>query len=588
MESLAQLLVVDGADASREAKLRLLKGAGWDVSEAVSGTAALRDFDMGAFDVVIVDGNALQTEGTTLCGKIRQRNPATSILLTAGDAESLSEANLDSWVSGYLCEPFEPLELITLVRTLLRLRRTRVALYDAEARLQLAQDAGGVAVFDWNLVTGRALWSEKFAELFQLPPAAADEPFDPAIISRHLHADEKAGLIEYYRSVVDAGGQFDRDFRILGSDGSVRWITARGKFIKGPSGRLEHILCLSLDITERKQADLRNAQLAAIVASSIDAIVSVDFTDTILTWNSGAEQLFGYTAQEVLGRKAGFLVPVGLVPERQTIMQQLMRGEAIEYQTQRQRKDGETIDVWIRGAAVRGLDGNLVGGSLIIRDITSQKQREAHVRFLMRELTHRSKNLLAVIQAMARQSLSLLTTPEEFVARFSERLSGLAGSHDLLSSDDWAGASLVQLIRSQLQHYNDLFGSRIQLEGPDLILRPEAAQNIGIALHELSTNAAKFGALSDSQGTVTISWKIVRDDQNADRLQMRWEERSGPAVTPPRHKGFGHMVMNRITGQALGGRAYVQFESTGVCWCLDVPVASVLREPVREPVAFRA
>ncbi len=146
----------------------------------------------------------------------------------------------------------------------------------------------------------------------------------------------------------------------------------------------------------------------------------------------------------------------------------------------------------------------------------------------------------------------------------------------------------MQLIRSQLQHYNDLFGSRIQLEGPDLILRPEAAQNIGIALHELSTNAAKFGALSDSQGTVTISWKIVRDDQNADRLQMRWEERSGPAVTPPRHKGFGHMVMNRITGQALGGRAYVQFESTGVCWCLDVPVASVLREPVREPVAFRA
>jgi PAS domain S-box-containing protein len=587
MESQAHLLIVDKDAKTREEKLRLLESEGWTVSAADSDAAALREHDLDSFEVVVVDSNAWEKDGPSLCQTIERDHPETSLLQTSRSSSELCRLSSDENISGCLLEPFDDVELVTLVRSLLRLRGTRAALREAEARLQLAQDAGGLAVFDWNLLTGRAIWSNRFAELFELPPEARDKPFTEDIIRQRLHPDDRAGLSEYYRALAVSGGIFDRDFRIVSSDGIVRWITARGKFIKAPSGRLERIFCLNLDITERKQADLRNAQLAAIVASSIDAIVSVDFCDTILTWNNGAEQLFGYTAEEVLGRKADFLVPDKVLSERRANMQRLLAGEAVEYQTRGLRKDGQSIDVWIRGAPVRGLDGNFVGGSLIIRDITAQTQREAHIRFLMRELTHRSKNLLAVIQAMARQSLSLLTTPEEFVIRFSERLSGLAGSHDLLSSDDWAGASLTQLIRSQLQHYGDLFGTRILLEGPDLILRPEAAQNIGIALHELSTNAAKFGALSVPQGIVTVSWQLVSDGKDGRRMKMRWEERGGPAVTPPDHKGFGHMVMDRITGQALGGKSQAQFSPSGVCWTLDVPAASVLREAVPEALSAR-
>jgi two-component sensor histidine kinase len=164
------------------------------------------------------------------------------------------------------------------------------------------------------------------------------------------------------------------------------------------------------------------------------------------------------------------------------------------------------------------------------------------------------------------------------VVRFTERLNGLAGSHDLLLSDDWAGASLVQLIRSQLQHYDDLFDTRIRLEGTDLILRPEAAQNIGIALHELLTNAAKFGALSVEGGTVTVSWSIVTDENNGRRMHLRWKEQSGPPVVLPSHRGFGRMVMDRIAGQALGGNSKSIFAPDGMCWELDVPASSVLRE----------
>lgn len=583
MEMIPKLLVVDHDSSSRDAKVRLLEKAGFKVGAVDTPHAALQRLEIEVFDLLIMDTRTLKANDPAIYTKIKERSPSTLILQIARATDD-EEDSVDPSVDGLLHDRFEPYELITHVRSLLRLHRTRIALRDAEARMQLVQDAGELAVADCDLVTGRALWSHKFGELFQLPPEAADKRFRFDAILNVIHKDDRAGLVSRYRSLLRKGGQFERDFRIHLSDNTIGWINARGSFFKGTSGRVERILCLCFDITERKQAEQRNAQLAAIVASSIDAIVSVDFNDAILTWNRGAEQLFGYAAKEVLGKKADVIVPSALIEERATIMRRLFGGEAIEYQTRRRHKDGQMIDVWIRGAPVRSFEGNLFGGSLIIRDITAQKQREEHVRFLMRELTHRSKNLLAVIQAMARQSLSQQTSPEEFVVRFSERLSGLAGSHDLLSNDDWAGASLVQLIRSQLQHYSDLFDTRIRLEGQDLVLRPEAAQNIGIALHELSTNAAKFGALSVAEGTVTLSWGIVPDGDNSPRMHLHWKEQGGPAVVLPAHKGFGRMVMDRIAGQALGGQSKATFAPDGVSWELDVPARAVIRDKSTEPV----
>ena len=194
----------------------------------------------------------------------------------------------------------------------------------------------------------------------------------------------------------------------------------------------------------------------------------------------------------------------------------------------------------------------------------------------MRELTHRSKNLLAVIQAMARQSMAKDLTPEEFVRRFTDRLQGLAGSHDLLSAVEYKGVSLLALTRSQLSHYEELFGTRILLEGEDLTLRPEAAQNIGVALHELSTNAAKYGALSNEEGTVTVMWSIVADEPRF--LRLTWQEHGGPPVVAPTRRGFGRVVMDRITGQALDGKSEIRFEPNGVIWSLVAPTKATLVE----------
>jgi PAS domain S-box-containing protein len=568
----AKLLIVDRDPASRSAKVRLLEGAGLNAN-AIDPESLPVSFE--GFGLVVLD--ALDGATPSFCKTIKDESPSTSILCIARTKEDVAPM-VHAAADGFLREPVEPSEFITLVGALLRLHQTKGQLRDTEARLRLVQKAGALAVADCELATGQTASSEQFAELFQLAPDAGEKGLTFDAILKLVHEDDKAGLLADYRNLLSKGGQFERDFRIRRADEEIVWINARGSFIEGAGGRIERILCLCSDITERKQAESRNAQLAAIVASSIDAIVSIDFTDRIRTWNHGAEQLFGYSAYEVLGRKGDFFVPLDLVEERGKMLRRLQEGEAVEYQTRRLHKNGELIDVWIRGAPMRRPDGSLFGASFILRNVTAQKQREEHVRFLMRELTHRSKNLLAVIQAMARQSLSLHTSPEEFVVRFTERLNGLAGSHDLLLSDDWAGASLIQLIRSQLQHYDDLFDTRIRLEGKDLILRPEAAQNIGIALHELATNAAKFGALSVEGGTVTVSWQIVTDENNGRRMQLRWKEQSGPPVILPAHKGFGRVVMDRIAGQALGGHSKSIFAPDGVCWELDVPASAVIRD----------
>jgi PAS domain S-box-containing protein len=588
----ARLLVIAPDPASRQANVDLLETAGWSV-EAVktdfatfcnalkndhvqedrsqdghAGDDRLQSFDLASCDVVLIDAGDTGNGVDTVLAALHCKDPHLPILQIVQRGHDAGNG-----ADALLVRPFEERELRSLVRTLVLLRETQLAAHENETWLQLAQDAGGLAVLEVSLSASRVRWSPKFSEIFQVPPDANAQS-----IQHRIHPEDLPHVLADYETHVKRGDPFERDFRIILPDGSIRWIAARGKLVRDALGRPERMLFLSSDITQRKESEIQNAQLAAIVASSIDAIVSIDFDDRVRTWNRGAEQLFGYTADEVIGGSASIFVPEDRHAERAAFMQRLQAGETIEYHTLRRRKDGELLNVWIRGAPVCGTNADLrIGGSLIIRDVTAQHRHEEHVRFLMRELTHRSKNLLAVIQAMARQTLSHLTTPENFVARFSERLRGLAGSHDLLSSDDWAGASLVQLIHSQLQHYSDLFGRRIFLDGQDVFLRPEAAQNIGIALHELSTNAAKFGALLGPEGTVTIKWAFVPDNQGGRRLNLSWEERGGPPVVAPDHKGFGHMVMDRITGAALGGKSKVHFAHDGVNWSLDVPATGVIR-----------
>ncbi|HET8974705.1 MAG TPA: HWE histidine kinase domain-containing protein [Pseudolabrys sp.] len=208
-------------------------------------------------------------------------------------------------------------------------------------------------------------------------------------------------------------------------------------------------------------------------------------------------------------------------------------------------------------------------------DVTERKEGEAHLRLLLRELTHRSKNLLAVIQAMARQTANHAGSTDAFLKQFGSRLQALAASHDLLVRESWYGASLGELIRSQLSSYLDGNAVQVSIEGPAIALKPEAAQNLGLALHELAINAAKFGALSVPTGRVSITW-IRRETAVDNAVELDWREQLGPKVKTRRKKGFGTMVIERNLARALDAEVNMDFDPDGLHCHIVIPASQIL------------
>jgi len=204
--------------------------------------------------------------------------------------------------------------------------------------------------------------------------------------------------------------------------------------------------------------------------------------------------------------------------------------------------------------------------------------RQEHAAFLMRELAHRSKNQLAVVKGMAVQTARQSKSVEEFVEHFDQRIQGLAQSQDLMVRQNWQGAWLGDLVQAHL----DLFGAgpRAHIEGPPLFLSANAAQNIGFALHELATNASKYGALAGPEGRISVSWHGPGTD---DRVHLEWVEQGGPPVQTPQRTGFGHLVITQLVAQGLQGTASLDFTSDGVRWHLDIPATYALASAPTEP-----
>lgn len=180
-----------------------------------------------------------------------------------------------------------------------------------------------------------------------------------------------------------------------------------------------------------------------------------------------------------------------------------------------------------------------------------------------------------MVQAIAAQVGGRSAGLEQFQTQFSERLRGLSRSIDLLVDEDGRGASIVELISSQLEPFGEVDGVRIAATGADVMLNPEATQYLGLALHELATNASKYGALSLPEGEITLRWEIGSGEVDRRCFRLVWRERNGPEVTPPASHGFGYVVLQRLTGQSLQGRVTHEFESIGVCWTLEAPLAAV-------------
>ncbi len=231
---------------------------------------------------------------------------------------------------------------------------------------------------------------------------------------------------------------------------------------------------------------------------------------------------------------------------------------------------------WLSGHALvvsRAADGKARTMVNVAVDITERKHAEQHALLLMEEVNHRAKNLLGVVQAIMRQTFRR-GDPETFAVRLSERVMGLAASHDLLVETQWQGVGVADLVAGQLAHFSDLIGSRVLLDGPAVRLSAAAAQGIGMALHELATNAGKYGALANPEGRVRISWRLLQGEREG--FGMSWREEGGPAVAAPSRRGFGHLVMGPMAAAAVQGTADLVFHASGVVWTLTAPIESLV------------
>ncbi len=205
-------------------------------------------------------------------------------------------------------------------------------------------------------------------------------------------------------------------------------------------------------------------------------------------------------------------------------------------------------------------------------DLSERQRYDEHIRYLMREVNHRSKNLLTVVLSMARQT-ARNSPPADFITRFSERLYALSSSQDLIVQGNWGGVSVQGLVESQLHHLDEeVKAKRIRIEGSEVVVTPTAAQGIGMALHELSINALKYGSLSEAAGSVLVDWKITDDGKS---FTIRWIEEGGPAVSHPHHSGFGRTVIERMAAISVGGNVKLEYAPSGVRWMLTAPLDEV-------------
>jgi PAS domain S-box-containing protein len=579
-------------------------------------------------------------------------------------------------------------------------QRAEAAMRESDMRFRAIVDQGtaGISIVDLD---GRFRFANR--RHCEITGFSVDEIRARTIIDI-THPDDQPKNRDLLAAMMAAGTAYTIEKRFIRKDGRPVWVQVSSVAVRDPGGMPQYAIGLVLDIDQRKQAEIANAHLAAVVASSADAIESLSLDGTILTWNQAAEELYGYAAEEAIGHPLDLMVPAERRDEVAHTIGAVRAGENMWFETSRRRKDGTLVEVAVDAAPIRTADGVVIGISKVTRDISERRRAEAtlqereeqfrslansmpqlvwmadpdgeivwyndrwyaytgttleqaegdgwqrvhdpavlpdvvarwnesvatgkpfdmtfplrgadgtfrpfltrvlpfrdshglvarwvgtatdiaaqvenekHLKFVMRELSHRSKNLLAVVQAMARQTMQHSAGFEDFEGRFMGRLHGLARSHDVLVRQDWTGATIRDLVAAQLMPFVREDGASVEMDGENLILKPDAVQNLGFALFELGTNAVKYGALTAPAGKIAVHWGLV--ENGAGRcVRFVWQEKGGPPVTQPQRKGFGAMVTERFIAVTFGGRVESLFLPDGFCWTLEIPAEHLLSEP---------
>jgi PAS domain S-box-containing protein len=457
----------------------------------------------------------------------------------------------------------------------------QAALEESEARLELATAAAQVGVWEWRPLAGEMIYSPEAKAICGFPPG---EPVTYQMVVDVTHPDDRERTqAQAARSLNPAiRDEAPYEYRLRLANGEERWVIANGRAVFETVGGVpmatRYVGTLQ-DVTGRKRAEAAQLDAAMRLRLAVDA-------GRMAVWQVDAER--GVTPSPELNRMLGFPsnaaptlrefaklnVPGELERVRDIAQAARARGERyFEAEYQMRRTDGELRWFLVRAELVPETDGSTRSAIGVAMDITERKDSEERLKLLAREVDHRANNLLTVVQGTVQ--LSQAATPEALKAVLSGRIAALGRAHQLLSEARWQGADLRRLVEEELLAFSLGEAARVSIKGADVALSPAAAQALAMALHELATNAAKYGALSVPVGRVAVSW--MRG--GAGGLTIRWAESGGPAVAKPSRRGLGMAMLGRALSGTLGGKSKLDWRAEGLVCDLELPSTALEAAP---------
>jgi PAS domain S-box-containing protein len=443
-----------------------------------------------------------------------------------------------------------------------------IAAEESEARLRLAASAANLGIYVFDLETQRQDWSPELKKIFGLAPDAGA----PGNMLEWIHPDDRERFRALREQSFDAAGTglFQDEHRIVRSDGAVRWVYVKGRVSFSGAGQVRKPkggIGLVLDITERKLAEQAltqgEARYRTLFESANDIVVTLELDGRIISINPVVRDILGFEPEEMIGQPLADFVSGEQIAMQQEMLQRKLDGaNATQYDLKMAAKDGALRILGVNSRLVFDAKGQPSMIHSVARDVTERKEAEARQVLLIRELQHRTKNLLAVIQAIANSTLKGSAGLETFIGR----LHALANAQEYVTAGSQGGVSIRALLEAELA----TFGKRAAAQGQDLVLGGGFAQSFALIVHELATNAVKHGAFSTSQGRVNIEWG---SDQRYGQalLNFSWIERDGPLVQPPASQGFGTQLISAV------GKSRIEFRPEGFEYRLIVPFSEALR-----------
>jgi PAS domain S-box-containing protein len=456
-------------------------------------------------------------------------------------------------------------------------RRSERALKQGAERLHLALDGAELGAFSADLVTGQLECDMRAARSHghTLPPRTIKEA------RRFVHPEDLQRLDGFVRAAQHtASGIWKVEYRVMPPPdcpyaGETRWVAVEGSVACNPQGVPARLLGVARDVTDRKNAERalseRNLQLALAGKTGLVGSFAYDTDTEMMQISEGYAAIHGYpegTAEIARSECLATVHPDDIARvelRRSEAFQDQRREYNAEYRIVRPSKEIRWVETRCFIAYDEG--GNPQRAVGVSIDITERKRGEEHQRVLVAELDHRVKNVLATVSAVAGQTLETSNSMAHFVAALDGRIRSMAATHELLSTRQWQGMPMAELVRRELAPHAS--NSNTKIGGPEIMLSREAGQAMAMVIHELVTNAAKYGALSTKSGRVSVRW--YRKLNGSAQLVLVWRETGGPGVDAQKKSGYGTSVVRDLIPYELGGTVDLSFAPEGVQCRLEIP-----------------